>query len=458
MSTVFSWRWDKRQDLINASAYHRDPLLYFDRQVKHIQRSLQVLLDAQSDGLLAGLTAPGYDGDLSHADFSRTSSELSSSRRPSLASIKQPEKKKIGLRAAREGILKSMHNLLKLRDEEKGVIAAQIDGRKDALMEIGKLGSKRTGLEESISAIQNDSEAQRSTGLREEAHNLEADINELETRLYEMKNRHRRVLNEISQHDNAVEAKLSSYRTALSLVESDIQRYLYRPPLEPLASIAEDNTFYSLNPSRRTLHMARAHWKSELARLEHKQQEINVEADALDDGIVVWKQAAAAIQGFEKRLRAEMRSFIQTQSQMLQPNSSLSGKTKEEQVKAILEDLKQTSRFVEERLDYAQEKDWKLLVCCIGTELEALNEAQGLLYNAFNVSTEKPADHEPERDRVEAEEEGDDSHASNVHDVDNPEPPDDLLKDTDAQSSHGHEAIYRSEDDEPDPAWLLPET
>jgi hypothetical protein len=33
--------------------YHHDPLLYVERQTKHIQRNLQVLIDAQSEGLLS---------------------------------------------------------------------------------------------------------------------------------------------------------------------------------------------------------------------------------------------------------------------------------------------------------------------------------------------------------------------------------------------------------------------
>lgn len=456
MSTIFSQRGrrDKHHDVLNASTYHRDPILWFERQVKHIQRDLQILIDAQSDGLLAGLSAPGQHGGPSSEDPT-LSSEPSSSQKPPNAPIKRSGKRKFGLRAAREGILKSMHDILKLREEQQEIIGAQIGGRNVALMEINKLSSKKTGLEESIAAIQNDSGIRKGAELKEEARNLEADINELETRLYEMKARHRRILDEISQHENAVEAKLSSYKASLSLVESNIRECLRYPPVEPLASVAADTTFYSLNPKRRTLDMAKAHWKNEKVALENKQQEINLEVEALVEGVDVWKQVVTAVSGFERRLKAEMRRFIQTKSQLLQPDTSISEKSKDEQVKAILEDLEHTSSFVAEKLELAEEKDWRLLVCCIGAELEALKEAHGLLSSAFNVPVEDSPVPEREPDNADTRDQHHDDSHTDLHDVDNPEPPADLLRDT---NTHSHDAIYRSEDDEPDPAWLLPET
>lgn len=456
MSILFPQRDRRDKYLIGAAAYHHDPLLYIERQVKHIQRHLQILIDAQSEGLLAGLTGSRQDDVLSNDSPARTSSDLSSSRGPSTVPVRQPGKRKIGLRAAREGILKFIYDLLKLREEERGIIRVQIDARKDALMEIDQFSSKRAGLEESISAIRNDPDGEHSRKLREEARNLEADIKELENRLYEMKARHRHVLDEISQIENSVEAKLSSYKASLSLVESGIRKYLQNPPLEPLASTAKDATFYSLDPKRRTLGMAQEHWKNEQTQLGNRQREVDMEIGALEEGGDVWKQVVAEISGFEKRLKAEMRRFIQTQSQLLQPDESVANKPKGEQVKGILEDLENTTRFVARKLDLAEEKDWRLLVCCIGAELEALNEARDMLFSAFDVSEEEdqPA---PEREPIDEgpKDERGESH-TDPHDVDNPEPPADLLKDAD---SHSHDPVFRSEDDEePDPAWLLPET
>lgn len=367
--------------------------------------------------------------------------------------VRQPAAKKIGLRAAREGIFKSIYNLLKLREEERGLLSIRDGERGDALIEVDEFSSKRAGLQETISSISSGRDSQRPTELRNEAHALESEIQELETRLYEMKAKHEHVVREISEIENSVESKLSSYKGSLSLLESNIRNYLQNPPLQPL-SATDESTFYSLNPKRRTLDMAREHWKIEREKLHKRQSEVESEIQALEAGGGVWKQVVTDITGFEKRLRAEMRRTLQAPSQVLNHDELLESKDNNEPAKVVLDDLSSTTHRVESHLNLAEEQGWKLLVCCIAAELEALREARVMLLDGFNVSEE---DSQPYKDKG-LDQHDRDHQDNNDHSpidplgIDNPEPPEDLLRDT-RESSHD-----TNTDDEPDPAWLLPES
>lgn len=456
MSTVFSRR-DQRlmPPPVSTATYNHDPLLYINRQSKYIERNLQTLIDAQSDGLMAGLAGPSQGDIYSNSSPTPTPSEVGSPRRPSTVPVRQRPAEKVGLRAAREGIFKSIHDLLKLREEERDILAFRVSERKDALTEVDGFSSKAAGIEEAISSVNKRPENQRAKSLQEEARNLETDIHELETKLYEMKARHRHIVNEISQVENSVDAKLSSYKNSLSMLQSDIRKYLQNPPLEPLASGANDSTFYSLPHKRRTLEMARDHWSGEQTELQKRQNEVDWEIAALDEGGDVWKRVIGEVSGFERRLKAEMHRSIQGQSQLLKQDGP-SGGEEDSRAKAIIEDLQDTAHRIEEQLELAEARNWRLVVCCVSAELEALREAREMLLKTFNVSEEglwpAPKGESTEKDRH-VDREGSQTDSLSP---DNPEPPADLLKDSNRQAHDGQRS--EDEDDEPDPAWLLPES
>ncbi|KAF7517208.1 hypothetical protein PCG10_001526 [Penicillium crustosum] len=441
---------------VGASTYHHDPLLYVERQTKHIQHNLQVLIDAQSEGLLSVLAGPQAD-DISAGTLTPTmSSNASRSQSPPTVPTRQPAPKKIGLRAAREGIFQSIYDLLKLREEEREILVSQTNERDNALHEIQGFLSRRTGLEDAITTIHGDEESRRSKQLEEEARNLETDIHELETRLYEMKAKHRHLVNEISDINNSVDSKLSSYTESLSLLDSDIRNYLCDPPIQPLSQNSGESTFHSLNPKRRTLDMAREHWNTEQASLHGRQQKVDAEILALEEGGGVWKQAVSEVTGFEKRLQANMRHYVDMTTSTTESGGSTPPGYKDGLVRSILDDLERTTQRIESHLELAEDKDWKLLVCCIGAELEALREARGLLLPAFGLPLHEedvPLNSTSPKDSplVDHSLEGnhDDFRAGQLEN-DDPEPPADLLKDAD---SH-HSDARSEEDDEPDPSWL----
>jgi SMC interacting uncharacterized protein involved in chromosome segregation len=328
---------------------------------------------------------------------------------------------------------------------------SQTDERDNALREIQGFNSRRNGLEEAISSIHNDQENQQAKQLQEEARGLETDICELETKLYEMKAKHRNLISKISHIENSVEAKLSSFNESLSLLQSDIQTYLRDPPVQPLSQRSSESSFYSLNPKRRTLDMAEEHWKSERDRLHKRQHEVDTEVLALEEGGGVWKQAIADVSGFEKRLRANMRHYIEIQSSATDSNNTELSETMEEVAANVSEDLDKTVQRLETHLELAEKKDWKLLVCCIAAELEALREARGMLLPAFGlpVQDDAPASQSPSSEEQGSE--GPTDTHQNLSDSDDSEPPTDLLKDGPAQHP---DTASRSDDDEPDPAWL----
>ena len=456
MSTLLPFR-DKRLPPVPAAAstYHHDPLLYIERQSKHIQNSLQSLIDAQSEGLLRGISQPQPD-DTSEASFTPTSSKASRSRSPLTRSVQQPRTEKIGLRAARQGIFQSIYDLLKLREDEREILSAQSTERENALHEIQGYNSRQTGLEEAISAIQNEGENQRAKQLQEEAHGLETDIHELETKLFEMKAKHRHLVSEIANIGNSVDAKLSSYTESLSLLQSDVRNYLRDPPVQPLSKRTNESSLYSLKPKRRTLEMARDLWTQEQGEIQQRQQKVDAEILALEEGGGVWKQAITDVTGFEKRLRSYMRRYMQLVTQ--EQNGAPIETGKETVAESVCQDLEETTQRLEAHLDYAEEKDWKLLVCCIAAELEALREAKGMLLPAFGLPLEDaPAasspipSQSPDQDKATRTEEEADPDPDPVENGDS-EPPADLLKHSE---EHPTDAASRSEDDEPDPAWLL---
>ncbi|KAJ5543304.1 hypothetical protein N7535_005732 [Penicillium sp. DV-2018c] len=443
---------DKRLSPVPASAslYYRDPLLHVERQTKHIERNLQVLIDAQSEGLLSVLAGPQ-----AHGASPTSSSTGIRSRTPSMVPSRQPAPTKIGLRAAREGIFQSIYDLLKLREEEREILLTQTHERENALSDIQSFLSKKSALEEAITAINGDPESQRSKRLEEEARNLETDIHDLETRLYEMKAKHRHLVEEMSHINNSVDAKLSSYTESLSLLESDIRSYLREPPIQPLAQRPGESTLHSLKPNRRTLDMAQEHWNTEMASLHSRQQKVDAEIIALEEGGGVWKQAVSDISGFEKRLQANMRHYVELGT----PATGAVGPTKDtkdELVQSILDDMERTTRRLESHQQLAQDKDWKLLVCCIAAELEALRQARGLLLPAFNLASHEedaPLNSNAHSDPL-IDNDADDHEDSRADPLENddPEPPADLLKDADPH--HSDAASRSEEEDDPDPSWL----
>jgi hypothetical protein len=440
---------------VDASMLHRDPFLYLERQSRHIQRHFQVLLDAQSEGLIAGLSGVTQEDVLSNGSSTPTASLVSSPRAPATIPIRQPPKRKIGLRGARRGILKSMNELLNVKEEEHQTIDTQLKDRRNTLRGVDNLVGKRHGLEQAISTIQNDPEHLQVDALKKESRSLEEDIYELETRLLEKKARHRHVVDEISQIQNSVDSKLSSYKSSLSLLDSDVQKFLRNPQIQPLPTKATGQTpFYSLNPKRRTLDMAKEHWRAEQAELRKRQRGVDSEIVALKEGGAVWQSVVLKVADFENMLRKEMHSLQSTQ--LLDSHKTSPGRSDGPSFRTILKEMNNTTDFLESKLLLSEEKDWKLLVCCISAELEAFKEAKTVMLESLHLPDEAE-ESQPNLKLTESEDDGQRNLTSDSLGVGDPsEPPADLLGGGEGtSSSQGAATKSEDEDDEPDPSWLL---
>lgn len=438
---------------LRASPNYQAPLRHVERQARHIQRNLQHLIDAQSEGLLAGLG--GQQPEVSMSNESHTSySESGNSRGASKSPTRQLSSKKIGLRPAREGIFTSMHDLRRLREEELEILSYRKEEMDFGLNEIDTFNTKRSGLEKAISTMNNDRETGRSRELRDDRLTLEAQIHELENKLAQMKAKHRHVVQELSQIENSVEAKMSSYKASLSLLENDIRKFLADPPVKPPARGTPGESFYSLKSDRRTLEMALEHWKKEQFELKQRQNEIGTEIEALEEGGDVWKRVIKTVTGFERRLRTGMRRSIKTQKQLLEEDGSPFNKDRLGH--DIMGDLSETTDLVEQHLDHAERKNWRLLICCISAELQALREGRQMLLSIFNTTDEEL--NSSAQGPSESRNSVDNDSQTDPHGDDNPDPPADLLRDVESHSHQATKTDDEDEDDEPDPAWLLPET
>ncbi|KAI2792340.1 hypothetical protein POX_b02377 [Penicillium oxalicum] len=456
MSIILPLRGNRLSALPAASsASIRDPLSQIQRQADLIQKILQELIDAQSEGLAVGLGQPSLEDTL---DCSTTRAPVSALRAGSLS--KAPGQRStptpIGLRAARRGIARSMHDLLKLRQTESSVLLSQEDQRAGALDEIRDFKLRREGLEEALSSIFTDRESQEAGKLRKEASALDAEIGELETRLCEMKARHRNIISKISRIENSVDAKRSSYTEALSLLQSDVDNYLRNPPVQQMSGQTNESSFYSLKPDRRTLELAQEQWKLEQEHLHQRRREVDAEIAALEEGGDVWNRAIADISEFESLLRTQMCRHMELQSSLTFSEVDPTPLPLREIAVKVSRELDRTISRLDAFLELANQREWKLLVCCLSAELAALHEAKRMLLPAFGIPSRNDAppsngNSSEDQDSAESPPPAENlSHDEEGGDRDS-EPPADLLQDDATQNT---DTVPRSDDDEPDPAWL----
>ncbi|KAK2795809.1 hypothetical protein FQN52_003659 [Onygenales sp. PD_12] len=438
---------------LDASARHYDSFLLLERQARQLQHELQSLLDAQSAGLAAGLSGRPDDDILSNGSLTPTPSsvQFGSPRNAITIPVRQPPKKKVGLRGARRGILKKMNALLTLKEEEHQIIGSELADRRTAIREVDTFVNKQNGLVKTISDIQNKQGKSRAENLQREARSLEADIEEMETMLLQMKARYRHILNEVSQIQNSVDAQLSSYQASLALVKTDASKYLRSLPIQPLvAHSATPPPFYALNPKRRTLEMAKEQWITEQSELRNKRRKVDAEIQALREGGGVWQKVISEIGKFEKLLWQEMQRSVHQELDSSKPH----GQT-------VLRELKDTTTQLETSLQLAEQKNWNLLICSIGAELEAFREAKQLLLETFPaLMNQRETDGSTSKGKQPDRDSDGDVSTTNGEREDPNESPLPGAEEKSAASLSPIQSSTRSDEDEdedaePDPAWLL---
>ncbi|KAI9703385.1 MAG: hypothetical protein M1820_005857 [Bogoriella megaspora] len=375
-------------------AHEPETILALHRREAQLQADLQHLLDAQAEGLTAGLTGGVPESIPEDLTSNGSSTPIASlSFRPSsygrsmtVAESRRPEPPKLGLGGARRGLWRTIRKLAAVKDEEVTLIGRDIEDNGEVLGRIDTWEQKRDGLQASIRNIEQDSEeGSRAKNLRKEAQELGVEIQEIEARLAEMKSRHRMMIHEVGRLENAVQAQMSSYRESLGIVEKEIRGFLEQPP-----SGATDmglprggrkgkgrvDDFTTLPPRRRNLELAKTHWEERRRDLDRRREGVEFEKEALEEGAVVWKDVVDEVMDFEGKLRNHMRSM---RGEHLQSEKGEEGQA----LKTLLKSMDQTAVQVESKFKLAEARDWKLLVCCIGAELEAFKQGREILEDAL---------------------------------------------------------------------------
>ncbi|KAI8938044.1 hypothetical protein NX059_005717 [Plenodomus lindquistii] len=412
-----------------------DDLLAIQRRARHLEKQLQELLDAQADGLVGGLNGNDATPDDLVSNGSTTptvSSNISAERGTENGSGEpQPRKKKVGLQAARLGISRRIRQLANVKAEELDLLDEDLRKLQVTVEKTETWTQKRARLENKIKDIEGDTAGARAQTLQTEASRLEIDIRQKEQELWALKTQHRRVLDELADTENSVEAKLSSYKTSQSILDREVSNFLARPPNADHVPMSS-SPFLKLPAKRRTLEMAREYWHDEYNRLAEKCEEVDTDRGALDDGAHMWNDVVKKISEYESSLQ----DFMQQ-----------AGRSKSQNPSKLLEQMEATIAYLEGKLQFASSQSWNLLVCAIGAELEAFKQGKDMLQEALGVSRkgkEKAVDSLVDHDGfTAAEQEMTGSAIRITRSPPKPAPPKQHLFDTD------------DENEDPDPELLI---
>ncbi|KAK1981625.1 hypothetical protein LZ30DRAFT_592318 [Colletotrichum cereale] len=397
---------------------------------RSLQKEVQRLLDMQATGLVSGSESleANTEGPETWSDSGSStptgtfySTATSKSRmmtsldppvratpRGDIIPVRQPKASGAqGLRAARNGLRRVLAALTGLKAEENEYIDSSLSQRKNALVYLDKLDTRRTSISAELHSLADDEEeplAKELRGLGEQHESLGQEIRLLEERLVGMRNRQRWLERKMEDVRNRREAGLSGYRGALKEVEGEVASLLRRPPIEPLdpevveavtrsesgsTSNADDicggADFFRMIPARRTLAMAKDWWESETDLLLKRKVQVAKDRDALDQGTELWQETTKLVTSFEADLR-----------QSLSGGGSTANKGKQTQqanhkgVEALLPRMGTVILELEEHMRTAERNSWNLLICAIGAELEAFREAESLLRASILQSQAAP--------------------------------------------------------------------
>lgn len=364
--------WSAPRTSISPAPRVPDDVLTLQRRARHLEQQLQELLDAQADGLMSGLSGSDAIPDDLVSNGSTTptvSSVRSSDRHVGNGEEERKPHRKMGLSTARRGIFRRIQQLANVKAEELNILD---EGLRDLHYNVEQTESwtrKRAQLETKIECIEGEDSSVKIEDLQVEASKLEQDIRQKEEELWALKRRQRRVLNELAETENSKEAKLSSYKASISMLDKEVSSFLARSPSRSHAPLSS-SPFPSFPPKRRTLEMAHEYWQDEYNRLAEKCEEIDVERAALEEGSLLWNDIVQKVADYEASLQRYMHRV---------------SKRGAADPARLLEQMDATVSFLSEKLEYASSRSWNLLTCAIGAELEAFQQGRDLLHEALGV-------------------------------------------------------------------------
>ncbi|KAL1587988.1 hypothetical protein WHR41_03339 [Cladosporium halotolerans] len=350
-----------------------------DTREEDMHADLQYILDAQAEALARGLSAGAAEGSTGSTTPTAASARSSVAR----AGSRTAQKKTMSLRKARKELYSKIMEFSRLKDEELEDLDAEAEQAARKLRQLESWGAKRKGLEEASSAVDKSEDTVRVQRLRREADTLRDSIFEVEAQLADMKGRHRKLARQIAAAENETQARLASYTQSMSLLEAEVQKFLAigMPSSGPSPAQVEASnghvSVWQLPPKRRTLEMAKDYFTEERDAVLSRRQRTEQEKEALVQGGLMWKDVAAAVTEFEKRVRAEMPGAEMANSGQAWDDTPQSSPT--DRLKELLVHMDAVIENLQTKYNEAEEKHWKLLVAAIGAELEALRQGKQIL-------------------------------------------------------------------------------
>ncbi|KAL1631035.1 hypothetical protein SLS56_004558 [Neofusicoccum ribis] len=412
-----------------------DNMVLLRRQEKQLHDELQDLLYAQEEALRAASMSTD-DADLSGSVTPTVRSLADKARSPD----RQPTRSNIGVRGVRKAIRSAMRQLAAVKSDEARLLDHDRSGNSSVIQKLSGWAGQRQGLENQIREIEQGDEGAKTAALRQEADVLDGEIQELEEKLRGMKARHRRLLSDIAEIENSVQSKLSSYKASLSILDADINAFLRTSSARDRQT--SEAPFFKIHPKRRTLNMARDHWEDEQASIEKQRQETETEREALQQGAVMWNDVVHRITEFEKHIAEATRH----QTASADPTAA---------AKDLIAHLVETINYIESQLELAEDRGWKLLVACIGAELNALHEGRRMLEAMLQAAGEISPTIEREKLLGDVEVEFQPSSLANSQTLQQNRDLDGVAAAKQMPARQARHDYHSTDEDEPDPELLI---
>ena len=158
------WSWS-RHDSSSMLARPR-------RSEQQLEQDLQSLVDAQAEGLMAGVHLDSADDMSSDASGSQGRRPNTRQRRTTgddrYGSDRRPRTRKLSLRGARAGILVTIRELASVKDEEVDELRTNRERSSDLLHQVDHWKEKSEGLQKEIHRIEESAEVKMRERLVEE--------------------------------------------------------------------------------------------------------------------------------------------------------------------------------------------------------------------------------------------------------------------------------------------------
>ncbi|CAN6655889.1 hypothetical protein TRVA0_028S01354 [Trichomonascus vanleenenianus] len=298
------------------NGHNSSPVNYLVNHKESLSRRLQELLDRQWDGL--------------------------------------SEKKGRWIVTARQGIDKTMSELLETETALAELYQAEMSGRRAWLERTKVIQDKIAELQGHIAQIETDSDlASRIRDLEKEQTGINDEIAELQFKLKQLYSKKQKNESEIHELKSTMMSRSSSYRHEVA-------------ELEPAVPTGEEVERYS----------------REAEAFSEEQDVANKEITALKDGIVVWRDVCMLIGDLEKSLEGSLSASM----------SSLGSRPGVIDSKHVYELLSSAVEKLRKHLRIAEKNRWSLLTVAITHELEALEEGIQLVVSSAPGVIERDSD------------------------------------------------------------------